>query len=214
MKMKEVCALTGLTERAVRFYVQEKLVVPLAQRRGGRTWLDFSPAHVDRLRAIATLRKAGFTLEEIRSMIADFSKNASGAAFALRQRLQAAMDAYDRLRFTDTAQANGLEEYAALLEGTVACRDLPAADQLRRASRLNWESILETLCMVLAVILAWWLYVFLLDHIFSANDLFSVIAVMNPLLVILLFVVLPLPIALVLGSRAGKWLCRHFAYVP
>ena len=42
MKMKEVCAATGLTERAVRFYVQEKLVSPLAQRRGGRTWLDFS----------------------------------------------------------------------------------------------------------------------------------------------------------------------------
>ena len=116
MKMKEVCAQTGLTERAVRFYVQEKLVVPLAQRRGGRTWLDFSPNHVDRLKAISTLRKAGFTLEEIRAMIEDFQKNASGAAFSLRQRLQAAIDAYDKLRFTDTAQASGLEDYAALLD--------------------------------------------------------------------------------------------------
>ena len=214
MKMKEVCAQTGLTERAVRFYVQEKLVVPLAQRRGGRTWLDFSPNHVDRLRAIATLRRAGFTLEEIRSMGEDFQKNASGAAFALRRRLQGAIEAYDRLRFTDTAQAAGLEDYAALLEGTVACRDLPAADQRRPASRLNWESILESLCMVLFLYAAWRLYVFLLDRIFSAYDLFSVIVVMNPLLVILLFVVLPLPIALVLGSKAGKWLYRHFEYIP
>ena len=88
MKIKEVCVQTGLTERAVRFYVQEKLVVPLAQRRGGRTWLDFSPADVDRLKAISTLRKAGFTLEEIRSMTHDFRKNAPEAAFALRQRLR------------------------------------------------------------------------------------------------------------------------------
>ena len=35
MKMKEVCAATGLTERAVRFYVQEGLAAPDAQRRGG-----------------------------------------------------------------------------------------------------------------------------------------------------------------------------------
>ena len=46
MKMKEVCIQTGLTERAVRFYVQEKLVVPLAQRRGGRALVGFSPSHV------------------------------------------------------------------------------------------------------------------------------------------------------------------------
>ena len=51
MKMKEVCTACGLTERAVRFYVQEGLAAPDAQRRGGRTWLDFSPADVERLKA-------------------------------------------------------------------------------------------------------------------------------------------------------------------
>ena len=35
MKMKEVCTASGLTERAVRFYVQEGLAAPDAQRRGG-----------------------------------------------------------------------------------------------------------------------------------------------------------------------------------
>ena len=28
------------------------------------------------------------------------------------------------------------------------------------------------------------------------------------------FVILFLPAALILGSKAGKWLCRHFEYVP
>ena len=210
MKMKQVCTQTGLTERAVRFYVQEKLVVPLAQRRGGRTWLDFSPADVDRLRAIATLRKAGFTLEEIRSMSADFSKNASGAAFALRRRLQAAIDAYDKLRFTDTAQANGLEDYAALLEREVKGRPIPASDRVHTGMD---SSKPEAFCMVWAVYLMFRFYVFLLEHL-SDYSVLLYAAAGNPLVFLLLFVVLPLPIALVLGSKAGKWLYRHFEYIP
>ncbi|WP_130868242.1 MerR family transcriptional regulator [Intestinimonas massiliensis (ex Afouda et al. 2020)] len=212
MKMKEVCTATGLTERAVRFYVQEQLVIPQSQRRGGRTWLDFSPADVDRLRAIAVLRKAGFTLEEIRSMVQDFQKNAPGAAFALRQRLREAIESYERLSRTDTAQADGLEDYAALLEQEVRDAPLPKADQ-RPISRLNWASIIETVSMILFVCVAWRLYVYLIDCGSNVSALFS-IAAWNPLMVILPFVVLILPIGLVLGSKAGKWLYRHFEYVP
>lgn len=210
MKMKEVCAQTGLTERAVRFYVQEKLVVPLAQRRGGRTWLDFSPNHVDRLKAISTLRKAGFTLEEIRAMIEDFQKNASGAAFSLRQRLQAAIDAYDKLRFTDTAQASGLEDYAELLEREVKGRPIPESDRVHTGTD---SSQVESFCMVWAVYFMFRFYVFLLDHFSNYSALLQA-AAWNPLVFVLLFVVIPLPIALVLGSKAGKWLCRHFEYIP
>ena len=212
MKMKEVCAQTGLTERAVRFYVQEKLVVPLAQRRGGRTWLDFSPADVDRLKAISTLRKAGFTLEEIRSMIADFSKNASGAAFSLRQRLQAAIEAYDKLRFTDTTQANGLEDYAELLEREVKGRPIPESDRVH-GNPEGWLTGVESFCMVWAVYFMFRLYVFLLDH-FSDYSALLQAAAWNPLVFVLLFVVIPLPIALVVGSKLGKWFYRHVEYVP
>ena len=130
MKMKEVCAATGLTERAVRFYVQEQLVSPQSQRRGGRTWLDFSDADVERLRAIGTLRKAGFTIDEIRSMGRDFQNNAPAVAFALRRRLQEAIDSYERLRRIDTAQVDDLEGYAALLEREVRGQPLPDSDRL------------------------------------------------------------------------------------
>ncbi|WP_209343366.1 MerR family transcriptional regulator [Flavonifractor sp. AGMB03687] len=212
MKMKEVCAQTGLTERAVRFYVQEKLVVPLAQRRGGRTWLDFSPADVDRLKAISTLRKAGFTLEEIRAMIEDFQKNASGAAFALRQRLQAAIEAYDKLRFTDTTQANGLEDYAELLEREVKGRPIPESDRVH-GNPEGWLTGVESFCMVWAVYFMFRLYVFLLDH-FSDYSALLQAAAWNPLVFVLLFVVIPLPIALVVGSKLGKWFYRHVEYVP
>ena len=212
MKMKEVCTQTGLTERAVRFYVQQKLFTPQAQRRGGRLWLDFSPADVDRLRAIAILRKAGFTLEEIRSMIADFQTNAPEAAFALRQRLRESIESYERLSRTDTGEADNLEDYAVLLEREVRSTPLPRRD-LRPASRLNWESILETLFMILCVYGAWRLYAFLWD-VLSDASFYVAFAAWNPLMVILPFVVLILPIALVVGSKLGKWVYRHFEYIP
>lgn len=215
MKMKEVCAATGLTERAVRFYVQEQLVTPQAQRRGGRTWLDFSEEDVERLRAVGTLRKAGFTIDEIRSMGQDFQKNAPGASFALRRRLQEAIEAYERLRRIDTAQADGLEGYASLLEAEVKGQPLPDSDRpcTRHVDIDAWHDRVEWLLMLGAVFLFWLLYNNIVDLLSDRFALLS-IAFWNPLVYFLLFAVLPLPIALVLGSRVGKWLCRHFEYVP
>ena len=145
-------------------------------------------------------------------MITDFSKNASGAAFALRQRLQAAIDAYDKLRFTDTAQASGLEDYAALLEREVKGRPIPESDRVH-GNPDGWFDGAEAFCMVWAVYFMFRLYVFLLDH-FSDYSALLQAAAWNPLVFVLLFVVIPLPIALVLGSKAGKWICRHLEYIP
>ena len=74
MKMKEVCKRTGLTERAVRFYVSEGLVAPESQNVRGRTYIEFSDDDVETLQAVAVLRNAQFTVAEIRQMQQD--KNA------------------------------------------------------------------------------------------------------------------------------------------
>ena len=212
MKMKEVCARTGLTERAVRFYVQEGLVSPTSQRRGGRTWLDFDEADVARLKAVAALRKAGFTLEEIRSMGTDFRQNAPAAAFALRRRLREAIEAHERLARTDPVQAEDLEGYAALLEREVRDRPLPPSDQKKRPSRLNWPDIVEGVSMAVCALAMFRLYVWLLERPPWPPVLYALLT--NPLTFFLAFAILPLPVALVLGSKLGKWLCRHFEYVP
>ena len=212
MKMKEVCARTGLTERAVRFYVQEGLVSPASQRRGGRTWLDFDEDDVARLKAVAALRKAGFTLEEIRSMGTDFRQNAPAAAFALRRRLREAIEAHERLARTDPVQAEDLEGYAALLEREVRDRPLPPSDQKKPASRLNWPDIVEGVSMAVCALVLFRLYVRLLERLPWPPALYALLT--NPLTFFLAFAILPLPVALVLGSKLGKWLCRHFEYVP
>lgn len=211
MKMKEVCARTGLTERAVRFYVQEGLLCPSAQRRGGRTWLDFSEPDVARLRAIATLRRTGFSVEEIRAMSMDFPQNAPLAAFALKKRLQKVIDSCQRLARADPIQAEDLESYAALLERDVRDLPLPPSDRKKTETRLNWPDIIEWTSMAVCTFLMFLLYVRLVDWLILDFDLPALLT--NPLTVILAFVVLPLPAALVLGSRLGRWLYQHFEYV-
>lgn len=71
MKIKQICELTGLTDRAVRFYIEEGLASPAyTENYLGRRSFDFTEEDAAHLTSIATLRKFGFTVEEIRRMIA------------------------------------------------------------------------------------------------------------------------------------------------
>ncbi len=65
MKIREICEKTGLTERAVRLYLERGLLHPASERRRGRTYHEYSEADLARLREIAALRGRGFSLEEI-----------------------------------------------------------------------------------------------------------------------------------------------------
>ena len=69
MKIKEICQKTGLTDRTVRYYIEEGLISPFyTENYLGRKSFDFSPEDLERLNCIATLRAFGFTVEEIRGM--------------------------------------------------------------------------------------------------------------------------------------------------
>lgn len=68
MKIKEVCGLTGLSERTVRFYVEKGLCTPATTEQNGKQFRDYSTADVDTLRTVATLRRMLFSLEEIAQM--------------------------------------------------------------------------------------------------------------------------------------------------
>lgn len=70
MKIKEVCEQTKLTSRTVRLYIEEKLIFPnYSENYLGRKSFDFSDNDVQSLLDIATLRKFGFTIAEIRKII-------------------------------------------------------------------------------------------------------------------------------------------------
>ena len=68
MKLKEVCEKTGLTKRTVRFYEEIALFSPQKTYKNGREYREYSEEDVARLQDIATLRKARFTIQEIKQM--------------------------------------------------------------------------------------------------------------------------------------------------
>lgn len=72
MKIKAVCELTGLTDRTIRYYIEEKLISPLyTENYLGRKTYNFSEKDIKDLNDIAVLRKFDFTLGEIKSVIND-----------------------------------------------------------------------------------------------------------------------------------------------
>lgn len=84
MKMKEICLKTGLTERAVRFYVEKGLAAPQSDWKNGRTYFEFMDEDVLRLKQIAALRQYGFAVEDIRDMY----YNGEKTGLLLRTRIQ------------------------------------------------------------------------------------------------------------------------------
>lgn len=70
MKMKEVIRLTGLTDRAVRLYIESGLVEPdCNESHSGRRSIEFSDENVQELNNIALLRKAGFSIADIKLLM-------------------------------------------------------------------------------------------------------------------------------------------------
>lgn len=72
MKIKAVCEATGLTDRTVRYYIEENLISPAyTENYLGRKAFDFSESDIRQLADIAVLRKFGFSVAEIRDMRLD-----------------------------------------------------------------------------------------------------------------------------------------------
>ena len=66
MSIAELADAAGLTRRAVRFYVQQKLLpAPNGLGRGKH----YDPTHLERIRQIRQLQLAGHSLEEIRHLL-------------------------------------------------------------------------------------------------------------------------------------------------
>ncbi len=70
MKIKQVCKATELTDRTIRYYIEEELISPsYTENYLGRRTYDFSQTDIDELNQIAVLRKFDFTIDEIRHVI-------------------------------------------------------------------------------------------------------------------------------------------------
>lgn len=69
MKISEVSRRTGLTKRAIRYYLEAGLISPRIYEKNGKEFRDYSEEDIRLLEAIAGLRRAGFSIGQIRAVI-------------------------------------------------------------------------------------------------------------------------------------------------
>ncbi len=116
MKMKEICARSGLTERAVRLYCERGLVHPERHWDRGREYLVFSDHNLRELAVVSELRRAEFTLDEIAEMLerpercGDVLAGWRGRVAEQNLRLTKAKEQLSEVSTNDTLSAERLAE--------------------------------------------------------------------------------------------------------
>lgn len=68
-RMKDVIYQTGLSEKAIRLYVQKNLIFPEKEEASGRTNLFFKEEEIEILKRIAILRSLDFSLAEVEGLL-------------------------------------------------------------------------------------------------------------------------------------------------
>ena len=68
MKIKEAAAYCGLTEKAIRLYESKGLICPRTEEKNGRLYREYDADTVRALLTVGTLRRAGFSMEQISIM--------------------------------------------------------------------------------------------------------------------------------------------------
>ena len=119
VKIKAVCDLTGLTARTVRVYIDEQLIAPkFTENYLGRRSFEFSQSDIAALQNIATLRKYGFSIDEIRNILLD-SQTSIALIENVKQRTQIQADEYhERLKAlsrVESLKAYSVEELSEIL---------------------------------------------------------------------------------------------------
>ena len=91
MKIKAVCELTELSDRTIRYYIEQELITPnYTENYLGRKTYDFSAKDIDELNNIATLRKFDFSISEIRAIISS-PENSKSIIENVKKRIEKAI---------------------------------------------------------------------------------------------------------------------------
>lgn len=217
MKIKEVCERTGLTDRAVRHYIEEKLIAPeYSENYLGRRTFYFSEADVQALLDIAVLRKVGFSVPDIRAIETDPQKSAARIDALKKQKRetaaaeQACLDALNALK----NRSYSLSDLASALRLPAAENPLPKVDTrvtarsvLKQIGLILWNTVRFALtAFFLLVPFSWllhnmysrWNGQYLFPHLIDSH--FLVFLTLLPSLLILLVLILDHVFALLKGK--------------
>ena len=136
MKMKDVIAETGLTDRAIRLYIENGLVSPSCRESyTGRRNIDFTEEDIEELSNIAILRKAGFSIGEIKELRVDeqscrrvldeFMKKTS-------ERIKSDKEVLQKLEAVAESENVTIKTICESLNAVTKEKEIPKADTKRR----------------------------------------------------------------------------------
>ena len=158
MKIMAVCEATGLTDRAVRYYIEEGLIDPdYTENYLGRRNYDFSDADVHSLGNIVVLRKYGFSVSEIHTISKAPEQIAAICSDLIeRKRKSIADDGNALLSLEGVLKScpRSIDELAAAL--TVPAAPVPSEDSAQRAvgkAGRIFPAVAYSLPILLAVLL-------------------------------------------------------------
>ena len=156
MKIKQVCEATGLTDRAIRYYIEEELLSPsYTENYMGRRAYDFTEEDVAALNHVATLRKFGFTVEEIRRILTD-PQESIAVLTEVRARKEETLrqegENLDALSRLEAERAYTVAELALALAEPVQAAKMPREDWLEAGRRWTIRLVRRALLCVLAML--------------------------------------------------------------
>ncbi len=178
MKMKEVTEKTGLTDRAVRLYIDEGLAVPnIEESYSGRKSIDFSESDVERLKNVALLRKAGFSIADIKSMVDDNSTAKNIIEKFIEQtenNIAHETEIVEKLKGISFDEDVTLETICKSLSATVEEKDIPKEDLKYKEAKRTAKQISGI--FIIATILSFIFSALYLnscyEHLFFEKDFF------------------------------------------
>jgi len=155
MKIKAVSDATGLSDRTIRYYIEQALIFPpFSENYLGRKSFDFSQDNVEELKSISVLRKFDFTIEEIREIIHD-AETSKTVIQAVKIRTEQAVAAGQMRQFTlsqiDVNKAYTVAELAQEL--SKASETLPKTSE--NIKKNIGEIILTAIKAILVFLLVW-----------------------------------------------------------
>ena len=141
MQMKEICEKTGLTDRAIRLYIENGLLSPTVESNyAGRRSIRFSEEDAAILSAIASLRKAEFSLSDIREMQTNPDRIPAivdAHCQNLRESVKAKQRTLQKLEELDPTVTLQYTDIADLLCETITPESIPKEDSLMRLKDLQ-----------------------------------------------------------------------------
>ena len=153
-KMKDVCRLTGLTEKTIRYYISQDLISPQVEHNLHYKSYRFSEQDVKQLRDISALRSADFTIAQIRQMMAQPDCVPSIVAEKgreLEEKISSMQELQDVLRNLTIADHTDLSRIADAIEPRTPQRkeQPPYANK-----RLIWLAVYAGIFLLVALLTA------------------------------------------------------------